>query len=407
MRISLRILIATALAAAAASPALAQARIRTGLEVLLTDSLHLVRGKRVGLLTNQSGRLPDGTSSIDAIYKAPGVQLVALFGPEHGIRGAAKEGEKVASSVDAATGVPIYSLYGDVHVPTPAMLKDIDVLLYDIQDVGARVYTYQWTMAAVAEAAHKSGIPLIVLDRPNPVRADRFDGGILDTAFRSGVGRYPVALRYGLTPGELALYLVGTGQIKADVRVVPMQRYTRALWYDETGLPWINPSPNLRTLDASLLYTGTVFFEAVNASEGRGTDAPFTQVGAPWLTDAGAIAAELNAKRIPGVAFDSVFRAVDVGTAKLGGQTIPMIRVQVTDRNAVEPYVVGAYLLRAIYARHTADWVWRTAWIDRLSGTPRLRAAVEKDGGIEALIPTLRAESKRYEAETRKYWLYK
>lgn len=389
-----------------AGEAVAPVRVRTGLEVLLSDSMHLVRGKRVGLLTNHSGRLPNGTSTIDALFKAPGVKLVALFGPEHGIRGVAKAGEKIASSVDSATGVPIYSLYGDIRAPSANMLKDMDVLLYDIQDVGARVYTYQWTMALAAEAAGKAGVQFLILDRPNPIRADRIDGGILDTAFKSLVGLYPVALRYGFTPGELGHYLAASGKLKADVRVAPMQGYRRSMWYEETGLPWVNPSPNLRNVDASLLYTGTVFFEGVNISEGRGTDDPFAQVGASWLTDAGAIAAELNAKKIPGVSFDSISRTVEAGF-EFGGQTIPMIHLRVTDRNAVEPVVVGAQMLRAIYWRHKDKWVWRTGSIDRLSGSTRLREAVEKEGGIEALLPVLRAEARAFEAGTKKYWIYK
>jgi uncharacterized protein YbbC (DUF1343 family) len=386
--------------------AAAPARVRTGLEVLLGDSLHLVQGKRVGLLTNHSGRLPNGTSTIDALFKAPGVKLVALFGPEHGLRGVAKAGEKVGNAVDSATGVPIFSLYGDVHAPTAEMLKNVDVLVYDIQDVGARVYTFQWTMAAAAEAAGKANIPFVILDRPNPVRADRVDGGILDMAFKSGVGAYPVSLRYGFTPGELGRYLVGAQKLKADVRVVPMQGYRRSMYYEETGLPWVNPSPNLRNTDASLLYTGTVFFEGTNLSEGRGTDDPFAQAGASWLTDAGAIATELNARKIPGVRFDSILRTVAAGE-KSGGQTIPMVHVKVTDRDAVVPVVVGAHMLRAIYARHKDKWEWRKNSIDRLSGSARLREAVEKDGGIEALLPVLAAESKAWNETARQYWIYK
>ena len=282
------------------------------------------------------------------------------------------------------------------------MLKDIDVLLYDIQDVGARVYTYQWTMAQVADSAGK---PFIVLDRPDPIRADRIDGGVLDPKFTSGVGRYPVAMRYGMTPGELLKYLAGTGQITADVRVVPMQNYTRAQWYDETGLAWVNPSPNLRDVDAELVYTGTVLFEGTNLSEGRGTEAPFRLVGAPWLTDAGAIAAELNARGIRGVRFDSTSRTIAAGQ-KHAGLTIPMIHVTVTDRNAVSPPEVGLRMLRAIYARHKADFQWRTSSIDRLSGSDRTRAAIENDT-VDALLQTLAAESRAFEAQARKYWIYK
>ncbi|MBI2408015.1 MAG: DUF1343 domain-containing protein [Gemmatimonadetes bacterium] len=401
-----RFIMSAAALAVAATPALAQPKVKTGIEVLLKDSLHLIAGKRVGLLTNHSGRLPDGTSTIDALYRAPGVKLTALFGPEHGIRGVAKAGEKISTMVDSATGVTVYSLYGDVRAPTPEMLKTVDVLLYDIQDVGARVYTYQWTMALALAAAGKAGVPFIILDRPNPIRADKVDGGMLDTAFSSLVGLHPVALRYGFTAGELGKWLVGSGRVKADVKVVPMQGYKRSMYYEDTGLPWENPSPNLRNNDANLLYTGTVFFEGVNISEGRGTNNPFAQAGASWLTDAGAIVKALNAKRIPGVWFDSVSRPVEAGY-EFGGQTIPMVRVTVTNRDAVVPVNVGAHMLREMYVRHKDKWEWRKGSIDRLSGSARLREAVEKDGGIEALLPVFQAESDKFLAESKKFWIYK
>ena len=376
--------------------------VAPGIEVLLSDSLHLVRGKRVGLITNHSGRDRRGTSTIDLLYRAPGVKLTALFGPEHGLRGAAQAGETVASAVDSATGVPIYSLYGQTQVPNADMLANVDVLVYDIQDVGARVYTYEWTMALVADSAKK---PFIVLDRPNPVRGDRVEGGVLDPKYRSFVGQYPVALRYGFTPGELLRYLVGTGQVHADVAVVPMRNWRRSMWWEDTGIPWVNPSPNLRDMDATILYTGTVFFEGTNATEGRGTDAPFRQVGAKWLTDAGAIAREMNAMSL-GIRFDSVSRPVEKGF-KFGGDTIPMIRLTITDRNAVKPIEVGAHLLRAIYKRHSAQWQWRAESVDRLFGSDRLRLAVEREGGVEALLPQIAAESERFKQQSSKYWIYK
>ena len=372
-----------------------------GVEVLLRDSLQLVRGKRVGLVTNQSGRDRAGRSTIDLLAHAPGVRLTALFALEHGIRGAVEAGGNVSSSVDTATGVPIHSLYGASHVPTAEMLKDVDVLVYDIQDVGARVYTYEWGMAIAADSANK---PFIVLDRPDPVRADMAQGGVLDPKFRSYVGAYPVALRYGLTPGELLRYLNGSGQISAEVHVVPMAGYRRAMWYDDTKLPWVNPSPNLRDLDATLVYTGTVFFEGTNVSEGRGTDEPFRLIGASWLTDAGAIAAELNAMHIPGVRFDSVTRTMEPGF-KFPGQTIPMLHVTVTDRDRVNAPEVGLRMLRAIYARHTADFQWRAS-IDRLAGSGRVRDAVEH-GTVDALLAAWAAESRRFQDETRKYWIYR
>jgi uncharacterized protein YbbC (DUF1343 family) len=392
-------------------PAQSAAGVVPGIEVLLTDSLHLVRGKRVGLLTNHSGRDRKGTSTVDLLFKAPGVKLTALYGPEHGIRGVAKAGEKISSSVDSATGVRVYSLYGDVETPTPDMLRDIDVLLYDIQDVGARVYTYPWTLALTAAAANK---PIIILDRPNPIRADRVEGNILDPRFASLVGQHPVALRYGLTPGELMRFLVGTGLIKAQVTVVPMKGYRRAMWFDETGIPRVNPSPNLRSLDAELLYPGTVFFEGTNATEGRGTDSPFTLVGAAYLTDHVAIAAELNALRLPGVRFDTATRTIEPGY-KFGGQTIPMIRVRVTDRNVVRPVELGIRMLRAFYARHPTEFKWRepsvnaagrTRSIDRLAGTDALTKAVEANT-IDALIRGWNADAVSFEAATRPYLLYR
>ena len=377
--------------------------VTPGIEVLLADSMHLLRGKRVGLLTNHSGRDRSGRSTIDLLHNAPGVRLVALFAAEHGIRGAEKAGAKIESGADSATGIPIYSLYGQTRVPTADMLKDIDVLIYDMQDVGARVYTYVWTMAAAADSSNK---PFIVLDRPDPIRADRVDGGVAESGFSSFVGLHPVAMRYGLTPGELLRYLVGAGYVHADVHVVPMRGYTRSMWFEDTKLPWVNPSPNLRDMDATLVYTGTVYFEATNVSEGRGTDQPFRLAGAPWLTDAGAIAAELNAKNIPGVRFDSTTRTIEAGY-KFGGQTIPMVHVTVTNRDAVNAAAVGLHMLRAIYARHPSEFQWRADRMDRLASSSRMRTAVEKEGGVEALLPTLDAESRRFQDVTRPYWLYR
>lgn len=382
-----------------------QGRVRLGIEVLLSDSAHLVRGKRVGLITNHTGVVPDGRSSIDLVHNAPGVRLTALFAPEHGIRGQAAAGERIETTVDSATGVPVYSLYGETRVPTAEMLRNVDVVLYDIQDVGARVYTYQWTMALSAEAVSTHGKEFIVLDRPNPVRGDRVEGGILDVQFRSFVGQFPVALRYGLTAGELMRYLVGTGQVKANVKVVPMSGWRRNMWWGDTGLPWRNPSPNIRSGEAAVLYTGTVFFEGTNLSEGRGTPSPFQLVGAGWLDDAGEIARELNERRIPGVAFDTTSVMVEAGQ-KWAGHRIPMIRVAVTERDSVKSFRVGLEMLRAIYRRHKGEFQWRTGSIDRLSGSTRLRDAIELDQ-IEALAAAWDRESREFAQRSAQYRIYR
>lgn len=382
----------------------AQTRVRLGIEVLLSDSSHLVRGKRVGLITNHTGVTPDGRSTIDLLHRAPGVRLTALFAPEHGIRGKADAGERIESTVDSATGVPVYSIYSETRVPTADMLRNVDVVLYDIQDVGARTYTYQWTMALSAEAVTTHGREFIVLDRPNPIRGDRIEGGILDPQFRSFVGQFPVALRYGLTPAELLRYLVGTGQIKANFRVVPMAGWRRDMWWQETGLPWHNPSPNIRSVDAAVLYTGTVFFEGTNLSEGRGSPAPFQLIGAGWLHDAGAIAKELNNRRIPGVTFDSTLVTIEAGQ-KWGGHRIPMISVAVSDRNGVQSFRVGVEMLRAIYERHKGEFQWRTGSIDRLSGSARLRDAVEL-GTTDALMDAWERESRDFQRQATPYLIY-
>ena len=384
------------------------AQVTPGITVLVRDSLHLLRGKRVGLITNHTGRDAAGVSSIDLLARAPGVSLVALFGPEHGLRGVAQAGEHVASTRDSATGVPIFSLYGATNVPTPAMLENVDVLVYDIQDVGARTYTYAWTMALAADAAGRRGIPFIVCDRPNPVTG-AVGGGILDTVHRSFVGQYPVAMRYGLTAGELLRHLVRTKQVRATVTVVPMQGWRRSMWYDQTGLPWIVPSPNLRTLDAAFLYTGTVLVEGTNMSEGRGTDAPFQLIGAPWLTDAGAIARALGVMpALRGVHVDSVSRTIASGQ-KHAGLTIPMLHLTVTDRNAVDPLWVGMTMLSVIKQRHPAEVQLRTEFMDRLAGDSALRRSLETNSPqrMRATYERWRREARRFETATRSDRLYR
>lgn len=381
------------------------AAVVPGIEVLLRDSMSLLRGKRVGLITNQSGRDRAGRSDIDLLYHAPGVKLVALFAPEHGIRGAAEAGATVAADSDAATELPIYSLYGAVRAPTPDMLRNIDVLVYDIQDAGVRFYTYISTMGLSANAAGAAHIPFVVLDRPDPLDGVRVEGGVLDSAYRSFVGEYPIALRYGLTSGELLRYLVGTSQVHADVHVVPMDGWRRAMRYDQTGLPWVSPSPNLPSMDALLAYPGTVFFEGTNLSEGRGTEAPFLNIGAGWLTDAGDVSVELNALHLPGVRFEATRVSIAKGQ-KWGGQTLPAIHVSITNRDSVAPVAVGAYMLQVIRRRHPVDFKWALPHIDELAGSDALRKAVEA-GDVAGWLAKSRAESRAFRESTTPYLLYR
>ncbi|MFN2602754.1 MAG: exo-beta-N-acetylmuramidase NamZ domain-containing protein [Gemmatimonadaceae bacterium] len=272
--------------ASAAVPAAAV--VTPGISVLVGDSLHLIRGKRVGLITNQLGRDERGRRSIDLIHRAAGVRLTAIFSPEHGIRGTITGGERVSSSIDRETGVPIYSLYGETLVPTRRMLANVDILVYDIQDVGARMYTYVLTMTLAAEVAEESGKKFIVLDRPDPIRADVVEGGMIENRYRSFTGLHDVPVRYGLTPGELARYLTGQRLLTGEILVVPMKGYRRSMWWDDTRLEWVKPSPNIRDPETALLYPGLSFFESTNVSEGRGTDASLRQNESARFRDAAA-----------------------------------------------------------------------------------------------------------------------
>jgi uncharacterized protein YbbC (DUF1343 family) len=380
-------------------------RVTPGITTLVTDSVHLITGKRVGLITNHTGRDAAGRSSIDLLFKTPGVRLTALFAPEHGIRGAAEGGARIASGVDAKTGVPVYSLYGDTKVPTAKMLENVDVLVYDTQDVGARMYTYVWTMTLAAEAAKKAGKTFIIADRPNPIRNDIAEGGMIEPKFRSFTGLHNVPLRYGLTVGELGRYLSATNQIDANVIVAPMKGYRESMWFDDTGLGWVAPSPNIRDIEAALMYPGISFFEATNVSEGRGTPSPFRLVGASWLTDASEIAQAMNAKKLGGVRFDATRQAIGRGE-KFGGKTIPMIRMTITDRNAVRSSIIGANLLREIYARHPKQFRWQAgAGIEELSGSGGLRKAVQ-NGRLDNLFDVWNSESASFLRQTRSVKLY-
>lgn len=379
--------------------------VRPGITVLLTDSVHLIAGKRVGLITNHTGRDASGRSSIDLLFKAPGVRLTALFAPEHGMRGVAEGGARITSGVDAETGVPIYSLYGETKAPTAKMLENVDVLVYDIQDVGARMYTYVWTMTLAAEAATKAGKTFIIADRPNPIRDDVSEGGMIEPRFRSFTGLHDVPLRYGLTPGELGRYLAASRQIDAKVIVAPMKGYRESMWWDETGLAWIAPSPNIQDVEAALMYPGISFFEATNVSEGRGTPTPFRLIGASWLTDAADVARAMNARKLGGVKFDAVRQSIRRGE-KFGGMTIPMVHISITDRNAVRSSVVAANLLREIYSRHPKQFRWQAGnGIEELSGSRRLRAAVE-NGRLDELLDRWNTESASFLRQTARFKLY-
>ncbi len=360
------------------------ARVQPGIEVLLTDSIHLVEGRRVGLITNHTGIDASGVASIDRLMAAPEVHLVALFSPEHGIRGTVRGGDVIDSSRDAETGLPIHSLYGETRKPTPEMLTGIDVLLFDIQDVGARFYTYVSTMARAMEAAGEEGIPFVVLDRPNPIGGNAVQGTVLDPAFSTFVGLYPVPMRHGMSPGELAKMMVGEFGVVASLTVVPASGWKRGMTFEETGLPWVPPSPNMPSVESAIHYAGTCLFEGTNVSVGRGTDEAFRILGAPWL-DAGALLAALEAYEIDGVTFEPVrFTPQNPGDGKYGGEEIPGLRLTAVDPD-YDPTLATLALLIETRRQAGDRWEWREAHFDRLAGTDKLRFDLEAGATIGEL----------------------
>lgn len=389
----------------AAEAAAAAAVVRPGIEVLLADSMHLVRGRRVGLVTNHTGVDRQGRSSIDLLAGHPDFELVALFSPEHGIRGEADAGDHVASGVDERTGLPIHSLYGQTRKPTPEMLEGIDVLLFDIQDVGARYYTYVYTMAYAMEASGEQGIPFVVLDRPNPIRGDVVQGNVLDPRYATFVGLYPLPMRHGMTPGELARLYGGEFGIRAELHVVPVAGWTRDVPFDGTGLPWIAPSPNMPSLESALAYPGTCLFEGTPLSVGRGTDRAFQWVGAPWL-DGGALAESLNAYELAGVRFEAAsFTPQGAGDGTFEGQTVEGVLLIPTSTDFHAPRVAVAMLVEAYRASGDA-WSWNVSHFDRLAGTDALRLGIEAGEDLDALTRTWEAAARAFEELRRPYLIY-
>jgi uncharacterized protein YbbC (DUF1343 family) len=353
----------------------AQSRVRPGIDVLLADSLQLVRNRTVGLVTNQTGVDAEGVSDITRLRTA-GVELVALFSPEHGFRGAADPGAAVASSKDSATGLPIYSLYGRTSAPTDEMMRGIDVMIVDLQDAGARYYTYLATTVGVMRAAAKRGIHVIVLDRPNPI-GGLVQGNVLDPAFASPIGLIAVPMRHGMTLGELARVAQSDLAIPVSLTVVPVTGWQRVVFLDQTSLPFIPPSPNLRSVESLFHYPGLCLFEGTNLSVGRGSERAFEQIGAPWL-DTAQVLAEMRRAGLPGVELQSVrFTPVKPGDGKFADTALAGIQLRVTDRSRYDPTATTVYLLSAIQRLQPDSLRWIPAHFDRLAGGTDLRVALQ------------------------------
>ena len=387
--------------------------VKPGLEVLLEDQLDPIQDQRVGIIVHPASVNSRLEPTGDLMFKHPGVYLTTILGPQHGIQGETQDNMiEWEDCYDPATELPVYSLYGRSRSPTREMLNGVDVLVFDLQDVGARYYTYIQTLALVMTACREQGKSLVVLDRPNPINGVDTEGTVLDPDFSSFVGLYPLAMRHGLTVGELALYLNLEFQIDCRLEIVKMQSWTRDMFFSDTRLPWVLPSPNMPTLETALVYPGLCLLEGTNISEGRGTTRPFELSGAPWITPARMVE-QLDRLDLPGV----VFRPVHFTPTfhKWAGESIGGVQIHVSDRAAFRPVLTGLALL-TLYRQMGED---RFAWksppyeyeeeklpIDILCGTDRIRQLIEAEAGLDELQDSWRTGLEEFLEIRRGYLLY-
>jgi uncharacterized protein YbbC (DUF1343 family) len=392
-------------------------KVMSGLENLLKNHRRLLHGRRIGLVTNPTGVTAQLRSSIDAIahlsptsLPSPSFQLRALFAPEHGMRGETQDGLTIASSVDEVTGLPVHSLYGAHRKPTKQMLGDIDLLIYDIQDVGCRYYTYLYTLSYVMEAATEHDVEVMVLDRPNPITGRFVEGPLLDPSLSSFIGRYPIPVRHGLTLGELAQYINREFGIGCRLKIIPMQAWRRRYWFDQTGLPWIAPSPNMPTPDTATVYPGTCLFEGTNVSEGRGTTHPFEWIGAPYVK-AHELVAHLNALELKGVLFRPV--SFMPTYSKHTNVLCHGAQVHVTNRNILQAFEVGLRMIAAFIQLYPTEFEFLpTSWeghpphFDLLTGMPMLREALLTHTPVVELTQTWQQPLRDFRQRSALYQLY-
>jgi len=390
-------------------PNLIFAQVKPGLEILITKQLNLIEGKRVGLITNPTGVTADLTSTIDVLHNLPKVELAALFGPEHGVRGDAFAGEKVGHSVDRKTGVPIYSLYnGPFAPPTPEMLKNVEVMIYDIQDIGSRAYTYIYTMALAMQGAAKAGIPFIVLDRPNPLGGNLIEGPVLDERFKSGIGMYPIPYIYGLTVGELAKFFNEEFGIHANLIVVPMEGWRRDMFFPDTGLPWVLTSPHVPHPETVFHIAATgCLGELGSLSEGVGYTLPFEIIGQTWI-EPEKLAAELNQRQLPGVRFRPLYFRPYYFAHK--DQQLAGVQIHLLNARTFQPMLTQLHLLAAVLKLYPAQPIFNAARVssfDRAMGNDQVRQALLRGDAPEAIMAGWEKDLASYRQKREKYLLYR
>ncbi len=374
----------------------------------------LFNGKRVGIITNHTAYNRTGKHITDIFLNLGGVRLTALFGPEHGIRGQADAGAAVKTKKDPLSGIPIYSLYGQTRKPTPEMLKNVDILVFDIQDIGSRFYTYIWTMALAMEAAAEQGKIFVVLDRPNPLNGTLVEGNILEQAYSTFVGMYPIPVRHGMTIGELARMFNGEGWlkngIKVNLKVIPLKNWRRSLWYNQTGLEFIKPSPNMPNLMTATVYPGICLLEGTTVSEGRGTRQPFLHFGAPWI-DGAVLADSLNSLCLPGVRFTKTRftpRAIKGMSMhpKFQGRQCGGVKTEVTDRSKFRAYETGIRITAMVHRLYADSLQWRVKHFDRLCGTAAVRETILQNKPLNSLFKHFAEQEKSFILQRKQYLLY-
>ena len=374
-------------------------RVLAGIDVLEAERFSRLNGQRVGLITNHTGRNRAGKSTVEVFREAPGVRLERLFSPEHGLYGDVDR--KVASFVDPNTGLTVHSLYGQTRRPTPEMLEGLDVLVFDIQDIGARFYTYISTMGYAMEEAAKAGIKFIVLDRPNPINGVQVEGPILESHRLSFTGYFPLPVRHGMTVGELATLFNEENQIGARLEVVKLEGWQRSLWFDETDLPWVNPSPNIRNLGQATLYTAVGLLESTNLSVGRGTDTPFEIFGAPWI-NAGRLARTLRSRKLPGLKLTPAhFTPTD---DRYRDKLCHGVRVELTDRNQLRSVTAGLEMARAIARLYPRRF--QLEKLVGMTGSEAVEQGIRRGDSVARIIEAGREELEKFLVIRPKYLLY-
>lgn len=380
-------------------------KVSPGIEVLLKEEKNVLSGKKVGLITNPTGIDSKLTSIVDLLHDDPDINLTALFGPEHGVRGDAQAGASVEYYIDEKTGLPVYSLYGKTKKPTPEMLKDVEVLVFDIQDVGTRYYTYIYTMAYAMEAAKENDIPFIVLDRPNPQGGETVDGPVLEPEFSSFVGLYPIPLKHGMTVGELATLFNKEFKIGADLKVIKMKGWKRDMDYDDTGLPFVLPSPNMPTVSTTFAYPATGLIEGTNVSEGRGTTKPFELIGAPYI-NGDELAGKLNALRLPGVKFRAA--SFTPTFSKHAGKLSHGVEIYITDREEFKAVPTGLHIIKTIQDLYPGDFEFLAANnFNLLIGIGWIMSRIKEGTTVNEILKEYQVKQDAFKKVRKNYLLYK